>query len=75
MSCSTHKPKPLMAGDVTRVSLSRPFWERTPNTVPSQAPGFSWAGPSGLVLSRIWSARSISFDTSSPMTAAGTSPK
>ncbi len=75
MSCSSQAPKSAMPGDATIVSLSRPFFASTPNTVPKITPGLLSAGTQEAQACSISSARSRNFLTSTPITAAGTIPK
>ena len=75
ISCSTQRPKLLMDGEATMVSLSRPLTARAPMTAPSMAPGLSRRGALEAQASRMESARSKMASRSSPIRAAGTRPK
>ena len=75
MSCSAHNPKLSTEGEVTMVSLSRPFVAMALIAAPSHAPGLSCVGTKGAQTSVIKLARSSNVVMSTPVRAAGTSPK
>ena len=64
-----------MPGEVISVTLSRPWPAATPMITPSTAPGLSSTGTLHEHAWAISSAAPSSLATSSPMMAAGTTPK
>ena len=64
-----------MPGETISVNLFRPWLCAVPRIRPSMTPGFSSIGTEGMQACTISSVRSKSLGTSTPMIAAGTSPK
>ncbi len=75
ISCSTQSPKLSIAPGTTNVALSRPCSASSPSATPSQSPEFDDASPTcAQFCSATWLDSSIAL-TSTPASAAGTSPK
>ena len=64
-----------MPGEATIVTLSRPAFAAAPSSTPSCTPGFAEGGVPALHAVTICAAPRRNCLTSSPIAAAGTSPK
>ena len=74
-SCSTHSPKDAIFASTTNVSLSRPCRASAPSAAPSHSPLLPSTVEPTAHASAATAAPSSSVSRSTPMSAAGTSPK